>query len=57
MTTRNGTTWEPMRLRYVGDVEDVMQGGINGPNGPAYGKTIPAAGDPGEPTLKPPGQE
>jgi len=59
--TLNGTTstWEPMELRLVGQVEDVMLGGINDndcANHPP-GKTIPIPGDPGEPCYKPPGHE
>lgn len=57
----NGTasSWEPMELRFVGHVEEVMLGGINhGCDGHLPpGKTLPAAGDPGEPCLKPPGHE
>lgn len=49
------TKWEPMELRYLGDVAEVMLGG--GAGGPANGKSQPVPGDPGEPTLKPPGQE
>jgi hypothetical protein len=57
--TPNGTatTWEPMELRYVGDVEEVMQGGINDSQGPANGKSLPSPDDPGEPNLKTHGQE
>jgi hypothetical protein len=60
--TLNGTasSWEPMELRLVGQVEDVMLGGgqndLDCHNLPP-GKTVPATGDPGEPCLKPPGQE
>jgi hypothetical protein len=49
------TKWEPMELRYLGDVADVILGG--GAGGPANGKSQPIPGDPGEPTLKPPGHE
>jgi hypothetical protein len=49
------TKWEPMELRYLGDVASVMLGG--GAGGPANGKSLPSPGDPGEPTLKPSGQE
>ena len=57
--TPNGTvnTWEPMELRHVGDVEEVMQGGINDSQGPANGKSRPSPDDPGEPNLKTHGQE
>jgi hypothetical protein len=50
MTPTNGTatSWEPMELRYVGDVEEVMQGGINDSQGPANGKSVPSPNDPGE---------
>jgi hypothetical protein len=59
MTPTNGTatSWEPMELRYVGDVEEVMQGGINDGQGPANGKSVPSPNDPGEPNLKPHGHE
>ena len=59
--TLNGTasSWEPMELRLVGQVEEVMLGGVNTTdcsNIPP-GKTVPSPSDPGEPCLKPPGQE
>jgi hypothetical protein len=59
--TLNGTasSWEPMELRLVGQVEEVMLGGVNNTdcsNIPP-GKTVPSPSDPGEPCLKPPGQE
>ena len=59
--TLNGTasSWEPMELRLVGQVEEVMLGGVNNTdcsNLPP-GKTVPSPSDPGEPCLKPPGQE
>ncbi|HEX3255966.1 MAG TPA: hypothetical protein VHQ96_09245 [Gaiellaceae bacterium] len=55
--TVNGT-WEPMEVRLVGRVEDVMLGGVNDDcsNHPP-GKTVPIPGDPGEPCYKPPGQD
>ena len=49
------TKWEPMELRYLGDVARVMLGGGGG--GPAHGKSVAVVADPGEPNLKPPGQE
>ena len=49
------TKWEPMELRYLGDVARVMLGGHGG--GPAHGKSVAVVSDPGEPNLKPPGQE
>jgi len=49
------TKWEPMELRYLGDVADVMLGGTAG--GPANGKSVATVSDPGEPNLKPSGQE
>lgn len=52
---RSLSNWEPMELRSLGDVADVMQGGSGG--GPAHGKSVPVVGDPGEPNLKPSGQE
>jgi hypothetical protein len=52
---RSLSTWEPMELRFLGDVARVMQGG--GAGGPANGKSVPMVGDPGEPNLKPSGQE
>jgi hypothetical protein len=52
---RSLSTWEPMELRYLGDVAGVMQGGSAG--GPANGKSVPSPADPGEPNLKPHGQE
>ena len=60
LTMRGGgdkamTKWEPMELRYLGDVARVMQGG--GAGGPANVKSVPVVGDPGEPNLKPSGQE
>jgi hypothetical protein len=60
LTMRGGgdkamTKWEPMEIRSLGDVASVMLGGAAG--GPANGKSLPSPGDPGEPTLKPPGQE
>jgi len=59
--TLKGTasSWEPMELRLVGQVEEVMLGGVNNTdcsNLPP-GKTVPSPSDPGEPCLKPPGQE
>jgi hypothetical protein len=48
-----------MELRLVGQVEEVMLGGVNNTdcsNLPP-GKTVPSPSDPGEPCLKPPGQE
>ena len=59
--TLNGTasSWEPMELRLVGQVEEVMLCGVNNTdcsNLPP-GKTVPSPSDPGEPCLKPPGQE
>jgi hypothetical protein len=55
----NGTvnTWEPMELRHVGDIEEVMKGGINDSQGPANGKSLPSPDDPGEPNLKTHGSE
>ena len=52
---RSLSTWEPMELRSLGDVASVMQGGSAG--GPANGKSVPSPADPGEPNLKPHGQE
>jgi hypothetical protein len=52
---RSLSRWEPMELRYLGDVASVVQGGSAG--GPANGKSVPQPGDPGEPTLKPSGLE
>jgi len=40
--------WEPMNLTYIGQVEDVIQGG--------GGKLSLITGDPGEPFRCPPGQ-
>lgn len=40
--------WESMKMTYVGNIRDVVQGG--------GGKTVIATGDPGD-SLKPPGQE
>jgi hypothetical protein len=48
-----------MELRLVGQVDEVMLGGVNNTdcsNIPP-GKTVPSPSDPGEPCLKPPGQE
>ena len=42
-------TWEPMELRTVGKVSDVVQQG--------GGKITLTGGDPGEPLRKPKGQE
>jgi hypothetical protein len=42
-----GRDWEPMTLRYVGEVGEVLQQG--------GGKLSPSPFDPGE-TFKPPGQ-
>jgi hypothetical protein len=59
--TSNGTAslWEPMELRLVGQVDEVILAGISsdctGHLPP--GKSVPAEGDPGEPCLKPPGNE
>jgi hypothetical protein len=57
----NGTasSWEPMELRLVGQVEDVVLGGIDNTDCSTHppGKTIPSPADPGEPCYKPPGQE
>ena len=59
--TLNGTvsSWETMELRLVGQVEDVMLGGINDTDCSNHppGKSIPTPGDPGEPCYKPPGHE
>ena len=52
---RSLSTWEPMELRSLGDVASVLQGGSAG--GPANGKSVPSPADPGEPNLKPHGQE
>ena len=40
--------WQPMRITYVGNVDEVVQGG--------GGKLSSPTGDPGEPLRKPPGQ-
>jgi hypothetical protein len=59
--TSNGTAspWEPLELRHVGRVDEVILGGLNHPctGHLPPGKTVPAEGDPGEPCLKPPGHE
>ena len=39
--------WQPMRLTYAGEAQDVVQSGS--------GKTSPSPADPGD-TRKPPGQ-
>jgi hypothetical protein len=51
--------WEPFELRHVGRVDEVILGGINHPctGHLPPGKTVPSESDPGEPCLKPPGQE
>jgi hypothetical protein len=47
MRHTDGATWEPMELREVGDLQELVLGGV--------GKTG-AKADPGDPG-KPPGQE
>jgi hypothetical protein len=42
-------SWEPMALKSVGQVSDVVQAG--------GGKLTLVGGDPGEPSRKPKGQE
>ena len=51
---RSLSTWEPMELRSLGDVASVMAGAAPGS---ANGKSVPSPADPGEPNLKPHGQE
>jgi hypothetical protein len=46
---KDRTSWEPMALKSVGRVSDVVQQG--------GGKLTLVGGDPGEPARKPKGQE
>lgn len=56
--TGTATSWEPMKLHHIGEIEEVMQGGTpGGGTGPANGKSVPAPYDPGEGFFKPHGQE
>jgi hypothetical protein len=46
-TTTAKALWEPLKLAYVGDLREIVQG---------QSKTSVGPGDPGDPITNPPGQ-